>query len=723
MLTSILHNNTDMNGLRKIVLIPTYNEKENIRIIIGRLMGMYRDIEIWVIDDNSPDGTKDQVKELQKEHPSLRLIVRDKKDGLGEAYKHALRILQKMPDVGSIVTMDADGSHDPERIAHLLKELETHDLAIGSRYTRGGGGMSDAGFYRDFLSRGGNLYARLIIGHGIKDSTAGFVAYRKSAIDGVDIDSISSAGYSYQIEFKNKLLDHGRTWIEVPISFPDRTIGVSKMSGNIIKEGIISPWKIAYRQFFLPGKRRRVVTVSLVAAAFLFAGFFSAYKLIESPPVWYDEGIYIQISGNAAYGLGASLRTSPGELVKVSEITVGYPHIWPLAAVQKIFGHGVAQVRSYMAIVIIIFLIVAYALSRRLYGPRVSAWTLGLLVTFAPLYGNGKSALGEVPGLLYLALSLWLLDKVRTVEKPRSLVIFASGLLAGIAVATKPYFILYPLALVVALFIKRKTSPFTIKDILIGAAGALLPLIVWVALQFNPGDSISSVMARYANPYQYGDVMSVITGNIKGLFMGIGPLYLLALIALWIISMWIRRRRSVQIDLAEVAAYTFVIISMLAFLRTSGMYRYIFPAQIVSILFLAPSLHTVTKERVAAIIMIVPIAFGAYQVGFNSWVADSYASNKTTLWQNYFDGMPPTKSVFFYDSPEVALFKKDGNYFQYLEPGPGLKVGSDSMVALKNKVPDEVIVVTDRLPNIDRSLLVGYPRAQSLHKYSILRKK
>ena len=721
-----------MKASRKIVLIPTYNEKENIQKMLPLLLGQYPDIEIWVIDDNSPDGTGEAVRGILSSEKRVTLISRKEKNGLGEAYKHALKLIQLMPDVEAVATMDADGSHDPSRLAYLFEALKTHDLAIGSRYTEGGGGMKDMGVYRDFLSRGGNLYARLIIGFSIRDSTAGFVAFRKSALELIDLSSIASSGYSYQIEFKNKFLEAGRTHIEVPITFLDREIGVSKMSGNIIREAIMVPWRIIGRRMMSRSGLVWALRRFGIAAFFVFAIFFSLYKLTESPPVWYDEGIYTQLGMNvASYGV-SGLRLNPTEITQVPQLTVGYPLIYPLALVFEMFGNRILQARLLMVFFLIAFVIAAYALVRKIYGPSLALMSLGLLVTFGPLYGNGKSVLGEVPGLLFVALSILCFEARKTAGRYSSVYLICSGLATGLAAATKPYFLVFPAAIAIAVVIEYFRKSIRAKDICILGAATIIPIVIWLALQFS-GSQAGDMLSRYANPYQYGSLTSVVSDNIRGLVAGIGPIYLLVMMGVWTISFWITLRKRQRISMMEIAAYSFVAMSFVAFLRTSGMYRYIFPAQAISILFFAPAAARIIglsgdclamffrRYKLLHVAVFLMTAFGVYQVCFDSWVAQAYSSNKTAEWEAHFASMSSSTIEFFYDTPEVAIFKKDPNYFQFIEPGPGLNIGQAGLEALNKGLPDEVVITTAKLSNLSTSTMSHYTHSRRFYKYTILR--
>jgi dolichol-phosphate mannosyltransferase len=231
--------------MRDIVVIPTYNERDTIGGMIELVHALYPSLEIWVVDDNSPDGTGGVVREYSKKISTLRLVLRQQKNGLGSAYKDVLGRIQKEVDVHAVVTMDADGSHDPLYIKDLLSALDHSDVAIGSRYVRGGK-IVGWGWVRNLISRGGNTYVRLLTRSPIHDLTSGFVAIRFDVLRAITMTDIPSSGYSYQMEFKHKLLRNGFSFTEVPITFVDRRVGQSKMSGKIILEGMLTPWRMLF---------------------------------------------------------------------------------------------------------------------------------------------------------------------------------------------------------------------------------------------------------------------------------------------------------------------------------------------------------------------------------------------------------------------------------------------------------------------------------------------
>lgn len=231
-----------------LVILPTFNESKNIKYIINELRNFYPDLHILVVDDNSPDGTAEIVKKLQKNDDKLDLLIRAKKNGLGEAYKDALKRVRTDNEVRYIFTMDADGSHDVKYLKEMAKALEKNDLVIGSRYVKGGG-VENWELWRKILSWGGNMYSRLITGSKISDLTAGFVGVRRELVERIDFSRLHSSGYAYQIEFKIYCVSKLKAKVyELPIIFKSRRGGESKMSNQIVHEGIITPVKILWRR-------------------------------------------------------------------------------------------------------------------------------------------------------------------------------------------------------------------------------------------------------------------------------------------------------------------------------------------------------------------------------------------------------------------------------------------------------------------------------------------
>jgi dolichol-phosphate mannosyltransferase len=232
--------------MKRLVVIPTYNERENIQAIVPAVFEQGLDVDILVVDDNSPDGTSNIVRDLQKKYPTqLHLLSRPGKQGLGKAYLASFRWgIDQGYDV--IVEMDADFSHRPRDLGPLLEKLKENDFAVGSRYTLGGSTLN-WGLIRKIISRGGSIYSRMILGFPLNDWTGGFNAWKKEVLQGIDLDSVKSNGYSFQIELKYKALKKGFRGAESPIVFEDRRAGQSKMSFKIVIEAFYRVWLLRFK--------------------------------------------------------------------------------------------------------------------------------------------------------------------------------------------------------------------------------------------------------------------------------------------------------------------------------------------------------------------------------------------------------------------------------------------------------------------------------------------
>ncbi|MFT3900085.1 MAG: polyprenol monophosphomannose synthase [Gordonia sp. (in: high G+C Gram-positive bacteria)] len=227
-------------GENALVVIPTYNERENLPIVVDRLLKALPGVHVLVVDDSSPDGTGDVADKLAKADKAKRIHVlhRTDKDGLGKAYLAGFT-WGLARDYAVLVEMDADGSHAPEQLHRLFDAVnDGADLAIGSRYVRGGSTVNWPK-RREILSRGANTYARLALGSSVRDITAGFRAYRRAVLESFDFDAIDSAGYCFQIDLAWRAIQGGFVVTEVPITFTERAIGESKMDGGVITEAFL----------------------------------------------------------------------------------------------------------------------------------------------------------------------------------------------------------------------------------------------------------------------------------------------------------------------------------------------------------------------------------------------------------------------------------------------------------------------------------------------------
>jgi dolichol-phosphate mannosyltransferase len=233
--------------VRVLVVTPTYNERLNIEPVLERLRVAVPDADVLVVDDASPDGTGDVADKLAATDPAIHVLHRPVKDGLGAAYVAGFGWgLERGYDV--LVEMDADGSHRPEQLPSLLAALQHADLVLGSRWVTGGS-VSDWPATRMALSRGGNTYVRIALGLGLHDATGGFRAFRRGLLESIDLTTIASHGYCFQVDLAWRAVRQGATVVEVPITFVERLHGSSKMSGSIVREALwrVTQWAVALR--------------------------------------------------------------------------------------------------------------------------------------------------------------------------------------------------------------------------------------------------------------------------------------------------------------------------------------------------------------------------------------------------------------------------------------------------------------------------------------------
>ncbi len=234
--------------MKKLIIIPTYDEKDNVRPISKAILEIAPDVHILFVDDNSPDGTGRIADEMSASDPRIHVLHGKGKSGLGRAYISGFKWALEH-DYDLIFEMDADFSHDPKEIPNFIKAAENADLVLGSRYVNGIR-ITNWPFSRLLLSKGASTYVRLITGMPVTDPTGGFKCYRRCVLANIELDKIISNGYSFQVEMTHTAWMKGFRIGEIPITFEDRRIGYSKMSAAIAKEALWLVWKLAFRNGF-----------------------------------------------------------------------------------------------------------------------------------------------------------------------------------------------------------------------------------------------------------------------------------------------------------------------------------------------------------------------------------------------------------------------------------------------------------------------------------------
>ncbi len=238
-----------------LVVIPTYNEKDNITPLVEELLSIEAELRVLIVDDNSPDGTGELVRELSDRESRVHALHRPYKMGLGSAYVQAFRKALSMEGISHVCTMDADFSHDPSHLPALLKASEESDVVVGSRYLDGIS-VVNWPLLRILLSYTANAYARLVTGIPLTDFTSGYCCYRKKVIEALDLDAIKSEGYAFLMEIKYKAWVNGFSFSDVPIVFHERRNGSSKISKHIILEAALLAWKLRLGKILITAEEK-----------------------------------------------------------------------------------------------------------------------------------------------------------------------------------------------------------------------------------------------------------------------------------------------------------------------------------------------------------------------------------------------------------------------------------------------------------------------------------
>jgi dolichol-phosphate mannosyltransferase len=235
--------------VKSLVIVPTYNERANVQALIPQVLSLPLDVEMLIVDDNSPDGTGKLVAEMAAGNGRVHLLSRQSKLGLGSAYVAGFKYALSRPEIEYVFEMDADFSHDPATIPNFLEAIKDCDVVLGSRYLRGVT-VVNWPLSRLILSYSANLYTRVVTGLPVHDATGGFKCFRRRALEGIDLDGVGSDGYSFQIEMSFKCWKKGLRIREIPIVFVDRRAGVSKMNRRIIWEAAGLVWRLRFLSLF-----------------------------------------------------------------------------------------------------------------------------------------------------------------------------------------------------------------------------------------------------------------------------------------------------------------------------------------------------------------------------------------------------------------------------------------------------------------------------------------
>ncbi len=474
------------------------------------------------------------------------------------------------------------------------------------------------------------------------------------------------------------------------------------------------------------------VVLALILSVVLFFCFF---RITESPPFTFDEGNAVQISANIAEHGISGLQFSPGHRERLSIVTsVGYTLLHVLAFWFKLFGVGILQARIMMVVYMLAFMFLSFMLLRRLYGNTIALSSLAILSTFPPLYSFGKSVFGEVPLLFFLVLFFLFFNLAAKNPERRKFWYILCGVAAGLCIVTKTMALAFIPVLFITAFIAWKRRLASWQDIGIVALSAIAPVIVWVIVNFQIGDSLASVLDYYSNPSALTDKTATFWRNLHLFFSGIGPLFLLACMSVWIVGVAVRLGSKTKILVEECTALVFSLVLMLSLLFRYWDARYYFPIQVLGILFapysfqcillaLPLKINPAKKIKFFSFGIVTLSLLGLYQLSFRSYMADSYKSTVAKDMTEYFASVPDSTSVFFYNAPHVVPFFHGSNYYQKEVMFEKWVVGSD-YASIINSGRIDVLVLSSSMSKADEKVsLSDFELAVAYGQISIFKRK
>lgn len=456
---------------------------------------------------------------------------------------------------------------------------------------------------------------------------------------------------------------------------------------------------------------------------------FSTWKLSASPATWFDEGINVSIAQSLAQNGVYDLAVGQGRYVLMKQflITTNYPVLLPVALSLKLFGMNLAAARVPMVIFLFLFALIAYALVKKMYSEPAALWSLALIVSFVPFYGNGKDVLGEVPGLFFLLAGLLALSYEWNWKR-----LIGAGFLFGLSIATKPFFLLLLPAIFIGELHAQSWNLLSAefwKRIGALGSGAAIPIAGWF-FTILPNASVSGIvtmMSYYSNSYASTDIGKLIISNAFRFVTETTPLHFLFLAALTAAAVLVRRKRGVRIAESEVILFAFILLNFLWYLKTPGWYRYFFPSHILLFLFFPQALMTLFNRKVvlAALGSLFIIQTGYLLANSNDPL---YNSDEAIRFSNY--AMENTESnakILVVNGPSVAFLLNGRQISQYLQINPMLFFGDDKMIADNQAIYDYIIVNRPveniLMPNFKNNLSAGYALANEMGHFMLYRKK
>jgi len=440
-----------------------------------------------------------------------------------------------------------------------------------------------------------------------------------------------------------------------------------------------------------------------IGAVFLLAIFLIIFKFTAIPRVWTDEGIFTEVAKNLAWHGQQGIQVAPGKIVSSAVVsTSGYPLIFPVAASFKIFGVGLWQARLPMLIYMFAFVSLFFFFTKRQRGFYWAIFSILLLLSFSPFYGDGRPVQGEVPGSVFLLLGLLLFLCWEEKSFGNKWLAIFSGLAFGLSAATKPLFliVLTP-TLIISIIALRKT--ISGKKIILLCGGFILPVIAWLFIQFPSLDLFKEAISAYLSGNAVSSVssLSLIKSNIISFFTESTPILfmLLSIFSFSVFAYFYIFQKKRLFSWSEFVMFIFVVINWLVYLKGPSWYRHFFPANVLLYLLFCSALSVMWSQlqrkfikKIVLAVAVGLLVFQFYHLVFLSSNSLLKTADPNSLLFQYFSEIEPDQTVFFYNSIPAAVFLKYDNYYQYLRPTDYLEFGAEN---LNNNFPYDYIVDDD----------------------------
>lgn len=474
--------------------------------------------------------------------------------------------------------------------------------------------------------------------------------------------------------------------------------------------------------------KKITLSTSLIIGVSFLSLFLSTYCLRYNPSSWFDEGIYIQIANNLSRSGQLIIQVAPNRFEPTAFMTVGYPIYYVAVISYKIFGASFIAARFAAVFYLLLFIFVYFLLNKKLYSQRTAILSTLLLITFAPLYGNGRNLLGDIPGLFLMTLGLIGFLYWEKSEFKHTLSALFAGLGFGLAVAAKPNFLVLGGGILISLILNIKAVKRQIKQWLLFIIGGLGPIFWWIYAQSVSLDMTRGLFKYYTNPYAKEDISLLIIPNLIRFFTESTPLYFTFLSIILILAVFFKLKQKQKLTGPEIIIYFFIIFTFISYLRTPGWYRYFFLAHIWLLFLFIDSLNIIIRKIFRFIkkpeYIIITLSIGLILIQSIHLIKTDLECSETKVDRasNFLNQWTKEEKILFINVPELVARTPNLNYYQYLESNRGIIFGQKELEGIKSNLYEKIILKNSEEKTITEKLEC-YELEEQVNIYQFYKKK